>query len=843
MRIPANISYPTCRPLILIFLLLSSYHLTFAADRDRLGDFYTSIPLYRSGSGTNVIPVGVGTSPQFVNLTLTTNSEFVLIAGGGCDDCVEHGNVYSSSSSASYDPGSQDLIYTMIYPIGSADTLEFAGSLGRDILRDPRGDVNTPRPIASVNKITRDSLPTSNAIVRAGSQQLAITGEDVTLSDGTSGFWGLGVYQDEPSLSILPSMLDSTNDGVPENNQTYYTVGFNISSYQSGNDVQAGTIHWGGVPMGTYVGDFNWIQPDTTKGGSWAIAVERMRVEGKVVDLSNLYGTLDPGYDSILVPTAIAEQFYAGVDGATRDARDATRWNLPCEANISMTITISGREFNVERRELVQPREVSGISCWGSVVAWHNGSVAESLGEIRLGTPFMSGVYTALFYEPGGQLVGIAGKPGTVNDFNVRPDSGGPNTKLAGILIGVLLPILILIFVGLYARNRDSFQSRWYRAIRRQHRFQTNAVIRGATLPPMMPPPLHPMHPGMMPHPPIGPGMPPPFMPPGGPMAPYGSGPGATYSHPWAPPPYQSSPHQHARMHPGAAPLSPGDQMPRAVDATPAGYYSPRTRPVSQPIIPAIVRSPPQNELQASHTPNSHHRHLSLPVLVSQNQPPIPPESSRTVRWGQGSKIGRANAQQVGGGYADEVDSRVPVAPQGSNYDPQTKTTPPAIGAKAADSRPSKRYDDWLNSYSGPGQGGDQPYPRRPAHWSRPQYPHLGSNDKKFMSAGSQPLPIPPSRSFEQRQPPPPPSRSSQFLSWRKEKMRHLPHGASEFGVIGRSENEVTADNGESNGMSDKRGWRPRRLGRGRGGSEQVSGLGGAPGVIPGAHSTGQWYS
>jgi len=68
--------------------------------------------------------------------------------------------------------------------------------------------------------------------------------------------------------------------------------------------------------------------------------------------------------------------------------------NLPCNTNVSMTITIAKYQYNVATSELVQPRDRAGQTCWGSVVAWQNGSTAEGLGEVRMGTPFMSGVYS-----------------------------------------------------------------------------------------------------------------------------------------------------------------------------------------------------------------------------------------------------------------------------------------------------------------------------------------------------------------------------------------------------------------------------------------------------------------
>jgi len=119
-------------------------------------------------------------------------------------------------------------------------------------------------------------------------------------------------------------------------------------------------------------------------------------------------GSLDPGYDAIYVPTRLAEGIFAEVPETIRDISDGSRWvrgttpqikrltwqNIPCDLNISMTVTISGHEYNVAASELVQPRGVAGRTCWSSIVAWSNGSLPEQLGEIRLGTPFLSGVYS-----------------------------------------------------------------------------------------------------------------------------------------------------------------------------------------------------------------------------------------------------------------------------------------------------------------------------------------------------------------------------------------------------------------------------------------------------------------
>lgn len=115
-----------------------------------------------------------------------------------------------------------------------------------------------------------------------------------------------------------------------------------------------------------------------------------------------------------------------------------------------MTLIISGAAYAVASSQLVQARDVAGRTCWGSVVAWQNNSLAEQKGEIRLGTPFMSNIYSCvvfryvnaklikdfsvLYYSDSAQYVGLAGKPNSVNAHNlVARSEGHTNTKLAGI--------------------------------------------------------------------------------------------------------------------------------------------------------------------------------------------------------------------------------------------------------------------------------------------------------------------------------------------------------------------------------------------------------------------------
>nr|XP_018267356.1 uncharacterized protein I303_01342 [Kwoniella dejecticola CBS 10117]OBR89514.1 hypothetical protein I303_01342 [Kwoniella dejecticola CBS 10117] len=483
-----------------------------------------------------------------------------------------------------------DLACVFSYPSGSSSTLSIAGRFASEVISDERGDQATPRPVVLA------------AAVQSNDARANLDGADTTLSDGTAGFWGMGVYQERKAMSMIPSMLIADNDGSP-GQLTSYTVGFQINNFSSNTDDLAGTIHWGAVPSDAYQGNFNWLDVDVTMGGSWAFGVDRLRHDGEVIGLENHFGTIDPGFDSIYLPTAIAEQIFARVNGAERDLVDTTRWNVPCDTSIDLKITISGTQYAIDPTALVRNRDAAGRTCWSSIVAWQNGSVPETNGEVRLGTPFMSGVYAALYYSDSAQYVGLAGKPNSVNAANLYSrDEGQANKKLAGILIGTLLGVLIFGFILCYARNRSSVQSIWYRALRRQQRAQMNAVVRGATLPP----PVMPIVPVPMGGPMIPRGPPPMMAQMGMPpsqsmmgMGPMGMGMGAggmggmmppppPYQPPMPPQPYPSAQHQQQQQQNqpllgGDPHVSPQTAMPLTVAPHQRGFYSPRLQNTSPP--------------------------------------------------------------------------------------------------------------------------------------------------------------------------------------------------------------------------------------------------------------------
>lgn len=63
----------------------------------------------------------------------------------------------------------------------------------------------------------------------------------------------------------------------------------------------------------------------------------------------------------------------------------------------------------------------------------------------------------------------------------VRLEPRDLNARLkSNPVIGGLLTFFVILFAICYGRNRSRFQSVWYRALRRQHRFQVCVFLRSA---------------------------------------------------------------------------------------------------------------------------------------------------------------------------------------------------------------------------------------------------------------------------------------------------------------------------------------------------------------------------
>lgn len=369
--------------------------------------------------------------------------------------------------------------------------------------------------------------------------------------------------------------------------------------------------------------------------------------------------------------------------------------------------------------------------------------------------------FRVLYFSDKQQLVGLAGKPGTVNDANLyRNERGGANGKLAGIRTshcgsngsGGLC----------YGRNRNSFQSIWYRGIRRQHRAQVNALVRAATIPPPMiggplvvAPPMMGMGMGgpMMGGPMMG-GMGGPMMGGMGPMGGGGMGPmgpigptgpsyipvpqghmghagmgmgGQAQGQGQAPPMYQppmQPQHQSSQQYQNAhdqGPLPYNAQPPHTVEHTPKGMYSGRHHSLPLPAQSThggTGRSPkPPRYSQPSH---------QMQMQMDQGQ-------------GQGQDMGQIHhaGPPVSQAYAQNPmrrsdSQKVHFKPPHHNPAADTASLGLAQGWNSGpypgQSSPRKPYQQYQNP-SGPSNPQQQQHPQQHQQQQQQQKHHYGGQD------------------------------------------------------------------------------------------------------------------
>ncbi|KAL1412493.1 hypothetical protein Q8F55_000238 [Vanrija albida] len=369
--------------------------------------------------GSNVVSLGVGTPAQRLNLTLTLNVEYFMVALDSCVGCVHSGGTYIPSASSSLQVTGQTIDYAPTTSWATGDALDLLALVASDIVGAP---VDKRCPMLKIEASRwRGGTP-------------------VPLPPGSSGFFGLGVHLPDPRLSVLPSLL-----GISP--YASITVGIDMADVASGI---AGVVHWGAVPDGVFVGSFNWLPVNLTSG--WSFITESVALGAVTVPGAGYLATVDPGIDAIVMPAKLAAQLFAGIEGASR-ASDSTRWNIPCNATLSLSVKVAGTAYKVDPRGLVTRR---GAQCSANIVSWHSGSIPDLAGEIRLGAAFLSGVYSALYYSASEQYIGLAKKTNSVNASAGGSSSKMANGRLAGLVIGLVLAVILLVCFAMYIRNRNS---------------------------------------------------------------------------------------------------------------------------------------------------------------------------------------------------------------------------------------------------------------------------------------------------------------------------------------------------------------------------------------------------
>lgn len=355
------------------------------ASRDsRLGQLYTTVPLQVSAEGNPVVQVGigqVGSVTPLVNLSLSTTVNYLLLAVPDCDNCVDEttASIYDPDRSETGTESELALRYSCASPFSSTgDKLNITGVFAQDIIFDPRSD-HTPRTIVLVDSF--------------GEKDGSSWKDGKGFGKGEAGIWGLGYDQVNPANSLIPQVMAS-DPGISS-----LTVGIDL--FARARNVQQdiiGNMHWGGIPDGAWVGDWNWIHPLGSGASVWAIRLDKLEIDGKDINKSKqLRATIQPAISTIAVPNDVAVEVYSHIDGAVRDKQQTDRWNIPCPSSPTLQIHLPGGTYTLNSTLLVQQK--SANTCWGAIVAWPKGSDLDRAGEVLLGYPFLVGVYMGLYYS------------------------------------------------------------------------------------------------------------------------------------------------------------------------------------------------------------------------------------------------------------------------------------------------------------------------------------------------------------------------------------------------------------------------------------------------------------
>jgi len=122
---------------------------------------------------------------------------------------------------------------------------------------------------------------------------------------------------------------------------------------------------------------------------------------------------IDTGSSYTSLPAKMCDAIYSGIPGAFFDS-SITRWNVPCNAEVSMALQIGGQVFPVHPLD-VTPEAASGENeCFGSFIP----SPADPQFDWLVGDNFLRSVYSV--YDFG--------------DFDSSGNMGDPYLKLLAIL-------------------------------------------------------------------------------------------------------------------------------------------------------------------------------------------------------------------------------------------------------------------------------------------------------------------------------------------------------------------------------------------------------------------------
>lgn len=257
-------------------------------------------------------------------------------------------------------------------------------------------------------------------------------------------------------------------------------------------------------------------------------------------------------------------------------------------------------------------------------------------------------------------------------------------------MLGIFIPLLVILLIGCYSRNSNTFQSIYYRTFRRQQRMAEKAMMRAATMPPPM---MGPMMPPFVPPGAMGPME---TIMPGGPMGPMG---------PMGPTPYRPGP---------VGPTGPGyGPVPTTFGVGALPMYHPPMQQQQQPrsVAPHRQHQPAQSagRLEPLPSPSQQPLRTSFAPHTSQSRRQTLPATTEHQAGGYYSPSGRRRESRAHSGSDRYAEGGL--APKKGRFRHSVPLRPRTE---------SQDYDEWAREIPS-GRSRDQRYSDPPAGPSVPR--------------------------------------------------------------------------------------------------------------------------
>ncbi|PVF99187.1 acid protease [Serendipita vermifera] len=344
------------------------------------------LPLTNKDNRSYSTPVLMGTPAQPIQMSVSLSQNHILVATAANEG---EAGFYNPSASSSYTAGQQSVAVTG--PGGQSLEATFSQEVC---------DVADFSYHASVALTSPASSPSLYATGVYGVLGYGLDAKpDVPANSTLLGIYLPGGLKNTEAVCGIE--LNYEEPGIPGG--TFTMGGRDNTAFAGGFTVVpvVGTETLPGRPSGTIpVDSINAYIAGASSSGDQSY-------QAGVVQ--NGYGSIDPYYPFISIPTAAARELYSQIQGAQEAPSSTsgalrtgnTRFTLPCRSAITLRLTLGGRTFTMETRDGITKE---GNRCYGTIEGNDD-------GFYRIGSPFMRNVYTtfgAVFDAEGNATPNVA---------------------------------------------------------------------------------------------------------------------------------------------------------------------------------------------------------------------------------------------------------------------------------------------------------------------------------------------------------------------------------------------------------------------------------------------------